>query len=667
MKKLSVISVLSAIAIAVSSMNTVKNTAIARETQEENWVLTWSDEFDGDTLDMSKWSYDTGNWIVDENGSYVTSGWGNNEQQFYTDKNAVVSDGTLKIRAKKETYTDSVQGTYEYTSSKILTKNKFSVCYGKIDIRARVDSGKSLWPAIWMLPEDSVYGEWASSGELDIMEGWGSNPGKICGTIHFGNKWPGNAYLTNDYYFENGDSSENWHIYTIEWEEGEIRWYVDGNLFSVQNEWNSDGRAFPAPFDQNFYMILNLAVGGHFDGIDGVYADPATFADGHKELEVDYVRVYQKDGITYTPSAPSQKPMNEYFIEGGQGSLSNTGNGTTVYVSDTGTMPYSVMATIENQEVKKGKTYFLDFDIVSSADRNMVVTVENSAYDRFFEKEIGLNGTRTHYHFECSFENDEKADIKFQLGNTGDVSSIGIHEVVISNLRFTESGVSDVTMPSSESGAWLKPYFIEGGAGSLLNSFEGTRIKISDTGSQTYSVMANLDNIYVEKGVKYELDFDISSSAGRAVNVTFENTAYDRYFDKMITLTPTSVHYHFDCIFEKNDIADLKFLLGDIENASSLGEHSVLISNLSFVKEGTRPQTTTTVVVDDKTVYGDANLDGNIDLTDLTCISLHCIGDALLKEQALKNADVTADGTVDLADLATMKQYISKEDIHLGK
>ncbi|HQM00249.1 MAG TPA: glycoside hydrolase family 16 protein, partial [Ruminococcus flavefaciens] len=150
----------------------------------EGYTLIWSDEFDGNSLDTDKWSYELGNWKLDENGNYVTNGWGNNEQEFYTDKNASVSDGVLTIAARKENYTDAVQGNYEYTSSRLSTQHKFSTCGGRIEVRAKCDSGKSLWPAIWMLPEDSVYGGWAASGEIDIMEGWGSTPDKICGTIH---------------------------------------------------------------------------------------------------------------------------------------------------------------------------------------------------------------------------------------------------------------------------------------------------------------------------------------------------------------------------------------------------------------------------------------------------------------------------------------------------
>ena len=273
-----------------------------KSTAQDEYKLIWSDEFDGDSLDMKNWSYELGNWKLDENGNYITNGWGNNEQQFYTDKNASVEDGVLTISARHENYTDEVQGNYEYTSSRLSTQYKFSTCGGRIEVRSRCDSGKSLWPAIWMLPEDSLYGGWAASGEIDIMEGWGSTPEKICGTIHFGDLWPANTYLTKDYFFAEGDSSENWHTYAIEWEKGSIRWYVDDILYSEQTEWFSANRAYPAPFDQNFYLILNLAVGGHFDGVDGIHGDPSIFTDGEKQFQIDYVRVYENTASVFLPT-----------------------------------------------------------------------------------------------------------------------------------------------------------------------------------------------------------------------------------------------------------------------------------------------------------------------------------------------------------------------------
>ena len=407
----------------------------------EGYTLIWSDEFDGNSLDTDKWSYELGNWKLDENGNYVTNGWGNNEQEFYTDKNASVSDGVLTIAARKENYTDAVQGNYEYTSSRLSTQHKFSTCGGRIEVRAKCDSGKSLWPAIWMLPEDSVYGGWAASGEIDIMEGCGSTPDKICGTIHFGDVWPNNTYLTNDYLFQNGDSTENWHTYSIEWDKDEMRWYVDDDLYSTQKDWFTVDRPYPAPFDQNFYIILNLAVGGHFDGIDGIYADPATFADGEKHFDIDYVKVYSKNGDDFAPTPVTSMALGSY-IEGAEAYVANKDGCTLVHIDSVGSLEYGVMALLRGQKVQAGDTWQLEFDAVSTAEREMTVTAEDSSYTRYLDEKVTVSSEKKHFSFDVDFAGDMSADIKFQLGNIGSAASIGPHEVTLSNIKWTKKNGS---------------------------------------------------------------------------------------------------------------------------------------------------------------------------------------------------------------------------------
>ena len=403
--------------------------------QAEGYTLVWSDEFDGSSLDMDKWSYELGNWKLDDAGNYITNGWGNNEQEFYTSQNTEVNNGILTISAKKENWTDEKQGSYEYTSSRISTQHKFSACGGKIEVRARCDSGKSLWPAIWMLPEDSVYGGWALSGEIDIMEGWGSTPEKICGTIHFGGAWPNNTYLTNDYIFPQGDSTINWHTYSIEWEKDEIRWYVDDVLYSTPKDWYSEGFSYPAPFDQNFYLILNLAVGGHFDGIDGIYAEPATFADGPKHFDIDYVRVYNKKDSQMTPTKQTSLALDNY-MEGSEASVVNKEGCTAVNIKNTGELEYAVMGLLRSRSVRAGEKHTLEFDVSSTVQRSMVVTVEDSAYTRYLDKKLTITPEKTHYSFEVTFDHDMDADIKFQLGNIDGAAAIGPHEVTLYNIKW---------------------------------------------------------------------------------------------------------------------------------------------------------------------------------------------------------------------------------------
>lgn len=393
----------------------------------------WSDEFDGDALDRTKWNYELGNWKLDADGNYITNGWGNNEQECYTDSNASVHDGILTIAARKEHYTDPVQGEYEYTSARLSSQHLFSVCGGRIEVRARCDAGKSLWPAIWMLPEDSVYGGWAASGEIDIMEGWGSTPEKLCGTIHFGDTWPNNTYLTGEYTFPDGDTTGNWHVYAIEWERGEIRWYVDDVCYSTQKDWFSANHAYPAPFDQNFYLILNLAVGGHFDGVDGIYADPSVFADGERHFDIDYVRVY--DSSTFTPTETASLPL-EAYIEGADAALTNKDGETVISVQHAGELEYAVMGLIRGKQAAADRTYTLSFDAFADMPRSIVVTAEDASYTRYLDQKISLTEAPQHFSFEVSFPRDLTADIKFQLGNIENAAALGAHTVTLQNITW---------------------------------------------------------------------------------------------------------------------------------------------------------------------------------------------------------------------------------------
>jgi len=259
--------------------------------QEDNpWELVWSDEFTGEEIDSAKWKFDIGNGFHNENGDFI-AGWGNSEKQYYTGRNvnARLENSSLIIEARREYYGDCA-----FTSAKLKTQGLFSQAYGKFEFRAKLPVGRGVWPALWLLPETHTYGGWAASGEIDIMEAKGSKPNKVSGAIHFGGGWPNNVYATEEYTLPNNERIDDFHVYALEWEPDEIRWYVDGALYQTQKDWYSlpaEGdmqRPFPAPFDQPFHVIINLAIGGHFDG------DPDETTEFPAIMEVDYVRVYKK-------------------------------------------------------------------------------------------------------------------------------------------------------------------------------------------------------------------------------------------------------------------------------------------------------------------------------------------------------------------------------------
>ena len=242
--------------------------------------LVWSDEFDGTEVDTTKWSLQRGD------GSEVNlpPGWGNNEQQWYTDQNATVDDGFLTITAREET----VEPGYNFTSARLRTFRKGDWKYGRMEMRAKMPLGKGLWPAFWMLSTNREYGGWAASGEIDIVEYLGSDPEEIFGTIHYGGEWPNNTLSGTPYRLPEGGFDEDFHVFAIEWEEGEIRWYVDDIHYSTRTDWYSTAAPFPAPFDTKFHLLLNVAVGGDLPGA------PDSNTQFPQELVVDYVRVYKE-------------------------------------------------------------------------------------------------------------------------------------------------------------------------------------------------------------------------------------------------------------------------------------------------------------------------------------------------------------------------------------
>ena len=226
--------------------------------------LIWAEEFDTPgTPGAAKWGYDTGD-----------GGWGNNELEYYTSRpdNVIVSNGTLKIIAKKENY-----GSSAYTSGRILTKDKFSFKYGKIEVRAKIPGDKGSWPAIWMLGSNIQTAPWPACGEIDIMEQVGNQATKIFGTIHYpghsgGSGVGGNTIVPT--------ANTEFHRYALVWNASTLSFLVDDvSFFSTAN-------TSSMPFNQNFFIILNLAMGGNFGGT----VDPAFSAT---QMEVDYVRVYQ--------------------------------------------------------------------------------------------------------------------------------------------------------------------------------------------------------------------------------------------------------------------------------------------------------------------------------------------------------------------------------------
>lgn len=465
---------------------------------DEGFELVWNDEFDGDSLDLSKWGYQFGT-----GEQYGLSGWGNEEEEYYTDRleNVKVEDGKLVITAIKEK--SSYEGM-KYTSGRIRTmaddkEELFSTTYGRVEARMKLPVGEGIWPAFWMLPvDDSIYGGWAASGEIDIMEAMGRLPEKVGGTLHYGKVWPNNTYKTADYVFPEGTDITDYHTYALEWEPGEMRWYVDDECYFTMDKWYSQGGysateyPSPAPFDVPFYIVFDLAVGGTFDP----EADLSK-AEFPAQMLVDFVRVYHKtegyqvnkEELLGMQESKDEEGYQTYAAEytdgefiadkefstmnteaikdtdGGikpeskdwQFAVGNFGGAATASVetldegifaridsTSGGSQTYAVQL-IQHFPVLEGYTYQVQFKAKADAKRTFVVSPSGDG-DNGWVKYNSYNGTADttvkdySFVFKMNSQTDPTARLEFNLGLSK--GSIWIGDVSVTLVE-TEGGVDD--------------------------------------------------------------------------------------------------------------------------------------------------------------------------------------------------------------------------------
>ncbi|WP_246055333.1 carbohydrate binding domain-containing protein [Pseudalkalibacillus caeni] len=559
---------------------------------KSEWSLVWSDEFNGDEIDRNKWNFDIGNWITDEEGNGITPGWGNNEKEYYTDsnENAFIEDGNLIIKAKKEQVTDKF-GTYEYTSARMKTKDLFSKKYGRFEIKAKLPVGQGLWPAIWMLPEEDKYGAWAASGEIDIMEAWGSKPDRVAGTIHYGESWPSNKYSGKEYELPKNRGIDNWHTYALEWEPGEIRWYVDGELYQTQNDWYSKGKdnaanySYPAPFDQEFHLLMNLAVGGWFDG------DPDESTGFPAQMKIDYVRVYDLKKREYrepvepiagpvTLPADAKQPLDDgnliydqnfeqavtevdqageeldpmywNFVHlpdfGGNGSFSieniESRNFLKTEVTEPGSQLYSLQL-IQQLSLGKGGKYKVSFDAKSSTDRNMMAKVGAGASRGWtkYSNEETFNLTDELKSYEFTFdmvnETDIAARLELNLGGNG-TAPVWIGNVRVEDISGLPVDYDAPKQPLPDGNHIYNGTFDQGemdrmtfwnfilvadakATASVNEESRELSVKIGEPGDAPEAVQLNQKGIPLIKGNDYQLTFDARADIPRTIQVGILN------------------------------------------------------------------------------------------------------------------------------------------------
>ncbi len=234
------------------------------------WNLVWRDEFEGSSINPANWKHETGG-----------HGWGNNELQYYTDRpeNSYLADGKLVIEARKENFSGS-----QYTSARMITAGLQEFQYGRIDIRAKLPEGQGIWPALWMLGSNFWTTGWPNSGEIDIMEIIGSQPATVYGTAHWADASGNLASFGGNTTLPTGKFSDEFHVFTIIWDNQRIRWFLDDNLYHTIDITPAE----LSEFHQPFFFIFNIAVGGNWPG------SPDATTIFPQFMFVDYIRVFQQ-------------------------------------------------------------------------------------------------------------------------------------------------------------------------------------------------------------------------------------------------------------------------------------------------------------------------------------------------------------------------------------
>ena len=417
----------------------------------EGYTLLWNDEFDGEVMDESIWSYDP-----------HEPGWTNNELQEYTEStdNVFVRDGKMVLKAIKT----KKDGADYYTSGKIKTQNKKDFMYGKVVVSAKVPVGQGLWPAIWMMPTDeSFYGQWPKCGEIDIMEVLGNQVDTAYSTFHYGEphaEQQGKKVLTGT------DFASDFHEYSVEWEPGEMRFYIDGDEVLVGNNWftavaGEDEKPYPAPFNQTFFIQMNLAVGGNWPG----NPDETTDFD-NAEFLIDYVRVYQKPSYDMNVSKPAvnyREPLEDgnliyngdfaeaedltddenwkfLLAQGGEGSA-EIKDGVMIIKSEAeGSVDYSVQLVQPDLPMIKGKKYRITFDAYASEERDMIVCISapTAGWIRYFPDTLMTLSTdwETYtFDFEMMEKSDPNGRLEYNMGNKGSIADIYIRNVRVEEIE----------------------------------------------------------------------------------------------------------------------------------------------------------------------------------------------------------------------------------------
>ena len=528
---------------------------------KQGFKLKWSDEFNGTELNRTDWNVET-----------HEPGWVNSEWQAYVDstENIKVQDGKLLIQPVK---TKNEDGTYSYTSGRVNTQGKHDFKYGYFECRAKVPTGKGYLPAFWMMPTDeNLYGQWPKCGEIDIMEVMGQETNKAYGTIHYGE--PHDQSQGTYSVAAANNFADNYHTYAVDWEPGKITWYVDGIKYHEESDWFSakSGQgtvAYPAPFDQPFYMILNLAVGGSWVG----YPDDSTTYDD-QQFAIDYVKVYQKDSYDENVEKPIKNVVlrdpdatGNYINNGdfsvaedltddtnwkflttldGEGKAEIKNNQIVLSTTNAGTADYSIQLVQPNVPLQKGGKYKVTFDAYADAARTMIADISGPDHNftRYLKDTTVELGTEKKNHtleFQMTSDSDANGRLEFNLGNTASTAT-----VYISNVRVEKTGYEeikeDTTKKALADGNYVYNGSFQEGTGrlgyweitnpakadiSVTNLEDGRRLKVtSQAGTEAGTVLVGQSELALNPATDYVLSFSAQADEAKTMTVTVAGEKY---------------------------------------------------------------------------------------------------------------------------------------------
>lgn len=576
--------------------------------KEEGYYLLWHDEFDGTELN-------TDIWTIEER----EPGWTNNELQAYvnSEKNVYLENGNLILKPVKEKGENGLTG---YTSGKVNSKGKKQFLYGKVVARAKVPAGQGFWPAIWMMPqEESFYGQWPKCGEIDIMEILGNQTNILYSNIHYGSPHGENQGV---YKLEQGTFSQDFHEFSVEWEPDEMRFYVDGELFHTVNNWftaveGEDEVTYPAPFDQPFFVQMNLAVGGDWPGKPDGTTDFET-----AEFAIDYVRVYQKENYdtdVVKPSSVLREPDEEgnylfnadfseaesledaegwqfLLFEGGSGSAVIENGEAVITSKSAGNQEYSVQLLQAKVPFEQGGVYRVSFEAMAEEEREMkvAVTAPDNAWIRYLEDTsltMGPEWKTYEYEFPMEHENDANARLEFNMGNQGSTATIHLRNVKVEKTGTVEVAADNVEKTIQSDGNYVYNGTFQYGEGRLKYW------QIENTVADAVVEVTNENLIrqlhaQVPEGTNQPDAVKVVQTDLAMVDNTIYNLSFDAYGDKQQTiqvqvgkqtfeaaLTDRLSNYSFSFSLESGEEKpDLAFLLGT--------EGNIYIDNVKIKEDG---------------------------------------------------------------------------------